>query len=181
MAERASIRPMLEPDLLGYKQLRDAMLVRHPDAFTSDAVTEARRDLASYRGRLSGGGNGGTLFTLVALERGRVVGALTAEREPRVKVQHVAQLIGMMVADSHQGRGLGTALLDAALVRLRATPGLALVTLSVTATNSAAVALYTRAGFTRYGRLPDAVRLPDGQRLTKDLMSLRLDGSPPAG
>lgn len=33
------IRAMLEPDLLGYKALRDAMLARHPDAFTSDAET----------------------------------------------------------------------------------------------------------------------------------------------
>ena len=44
-----SIRPMLEPDLLAYKALRDAMLSSHPEAFTSDAETERLRDLSSYR------------------------------------------------------------------------------------------------------------------------------------
>ncbi|HEY1128914.1 MAG TPA: GNAT family protein [Roseateles sp.] len=169
------IRPMLEPDLLAYKALRDAMLAGHPEAFTSDAETEGRRDLASYRNRLAGGGNGATLFTLVALDDGRLVGALTCEREPRLKVRHIAHLVGMMVADSHRGRGIGRALLAAALARLRTHPDLAQVTLSVTAGNRAAIGLYEGQGFVRYGCLPDAIRLADGRGLDKDLMRLRLD------
>lgn len=170
MAE-LSIRPMLEPDLLAYKALRDSMLAAHPEAFTSDAETESQRDLATYRSRLTGGT---THFTLVALDGGRLIGALTCEREPRSKVQHIAHLVGMMVADSHRGRGIGRALLADALERLRATPGLAQVTLSVTATNQTAVGLYESQGFERYGRLPDAIRLPDGRRLDKLLMLKRL-------
>lgn len=171
-----SIRPMLEPDLLGYKALRDAMLTSHPEAFTSDAETEGQRDLASYRSRLAGGPGGSTLFTLLALDGRRVIGALTCERESRRKVQHIAHLIGMMVADTHRGRGIGRALLAGAIARLQAVGGLAQVTLSVTTSNRAAVGLYESVGFTRYGRLPDAIRLPDGRRLDKDLMLLRLHG-----
>lgn len=162
---------MHEPDLLAYKALRDAMLAGHPEAFTSDAETESQRDLASYRSRLCGGH---TLFTLVALDGSRLVGALTCEREPRRKVQHLAHLVGMMVADTHRGRGVGRALLNDALQRLRDTPGLARVTLSVTTSNRAAVGLYASCGFERYGRLEDAIRLPDGRRLAKDLMQLTL-------
>lgn len=168
------IRPMVEPDLLAYKALRDAMLSGHPEAFTSDAETESRRDLASYRNRLAGGANGSTLFTLVALDGASLVGAITCEREPRRNVHHLAHLIGMMVADTHTGRGIGRALLQDTLARLRAVPGLAQVTLSVTASNLAAVGLYTSQGFERYGSLPDAIRLPDGRCLAKDLMRLRL-------
>ncbi len=168
------IRPLTEPALLGYKALRDAMLASHPEAFTSDADTERLRDIASYRSRLAG--NGLTLFTLLALDEGRVVGALTCEREPRRKMQHISHLVGMMVADTHRGRGIGRALLQAALERLRALPALAQVTLSVTAGNRAATGLYESVGFTRYGSLPDAIRLPDGRRLDKDLMLLRLQG-----
>lgn len=168
------LRAMLEPDLLGYKALRDAMLSAHPEAFTSDAETEGRRDIGSYRSRLAGGTGGGTLFTLLAVEDGRIVGALTCEREPRRKVQHIAHLVGMMVAESHRGRGIGRALLGAAIGQLQATSGLAQVTLSVTAGNRAAIGLYQSLGFERYGRLPDAIRLPDGRRLDKDLMRLRL-------
>jgi len=169
-----TIRSMLEPDLLAYKALRDAMLTGHPEAFTSDAETESQRDLASYRSRLAGGSGGGTLFTLLAVDGTRVVGALTCEREPRRKVQHIAHLVGMMVADTHRGRGIGRALLAAAVARLQAVPGVAQLTLSVTASNRAAVGLYESMGFTRYGRLTDAIRLPDGRRLDKDLMLLRL-------
>jgi len=169
-----AIRPMLEPDLLAYKALRDAMLTGHPEAFTSDAETECHRDLASYRSRLAGGMGGATLFTLLALDGSRVIGALTCEREPRRKVNHIAHLVGMMVADTHRGRGMGRALLGATIARLQATAGLAQVTLSVTTSNRAAVGLYESVGFTRYGRLPDAIRLPDGRRLDKDLMLLRL-------
>lgn len=168
------IRPMLEPDLIAYKALRDAMLSGHPEAFTSDAETESQRDIASYRSRLTGGSNGATLFTLIALDGNRLVGALTCEREPRRKVQHLAHLVGMMVSDTHRGRGIGRALLVAALERLRATPDLAQVTLTVTSINRAAVGLYESQGFVRYGRLPDAIRLPDGRRLDKDLMLRRL-------
>ncbi|MFG6456269.1 GNAT family N-acetyltransferase [Roseateles sp. BYS96W] len=168
------IRPMTEPDLPAYKALRDAMLAGHPDAFTSDAETEMQRDLASYRSRLPSGTDSGTLFTLVALIGGRIIGALTCEREARRKVAHMAQLVGMMVSDTHHGRGIGRALLADAISRLQASPELAQVTLSVTASNRAAVGLYERMGFTRYGRLPDAVRLPDGRRLDKDLMLRRL-------
>ena len=170
MAE-LTIRPMLEPDLLAYKALRDAMLAGHPEAFTSDAETESQRDLTSYRSRLTGSG---TLFTLLALDAGRIIGALTCEREPRRKVQHIAHLVGMMVADTHRGRGIGRALLAATIARLQAAPGVAQLTLSVTASNRAAVGLYESMGFTRYGRLTDAIRLPDGRRLDKDLMVLRL-------
>ncbi|MCH8857355.1 MAG: GNAT family N-acetyltransferase, partial [Proteobacteria bacterium] len=92
----------------------------------------------------------------------------------------LAHLIGMMVADTHRGRGIGRALLAAAITRLRATPGLAQVTLSVTAGNQAAIGLYESQGFERYGRLTDAIRLPDGRRLDKELMRLVLfDQAPP--
>lgn len=169
------IRLMQPPDLPGYKALRDAMLAAHPEAFTSDADTERARDAGSYRSRLGGGAGGATLFTLVAADGDGIVGALTCERETRRQVQHVAHLIGMMVADSHQGRGIGRALLSDAITRLRALPLLAQVTLSVTATNHAAIGLYERHGFARYGCLPDAIRLPDGRRLDKALMVRRLD------
>ena len=80
----------------------------------------------------------------------------------------------MMVSDTHRGRGIGRALLADAIERLRGAAGLVQVTLSVTASNRAAVGLYESVGFTRYGRLPDAIRLPDGRKLDKDLMLLRL-------
>ncbi|WP_428506258.1 N-acetyltransferase family protein [Roseateles sp.] len=168
------IRLMREADLTAYKQLRDGMLAGHPEAFTSDARTELLRDAESYRGRLSGGDGGANLFTLTAWLDGQLVGAISCEHEARVKVRHVAHIVGMMVSDGLHGRGVGRQLLQRALMLLEGEPVLELVTLSVTASNLAAVRLYESCGFIRYGRLMGAIKLPDGRLVDKDLMSRRL-------
>ncbi|WP_092943136.1 GNAT family N-acetyltransferase [Roseateles sp. YR242] len=169
-----SLRLLVEQDLPDYKRLRDAMLARHESAFTSDAPTEIQRDAASYRSRLHPQAGGRALFTLGAWIEGELVGALTCEHEARQKVRHVTHLVGMMVADAHQGRGVGRELLGLALTMLRREPVLETVTLSVSAGNDAAMALYRRFGFSRYGHLARAIRLSDGRYVAKDLMSLDL-------
>ncbi|HEX2011962.1 MAG TPA: GNAT family N-acetyltransferase [Roseateles sp.] len=168
------LRLLKEEQLQAYKTLRDTMLAAHEDAFTSDAAAELVRRAESYRNRLSQGPGGGCLFTLTAWAGARLLGAVTAEREPRAKVQHIAHLVGMMVADEAQGQGLGRALLYGALRLLHAEPGLEQVTLSVTSSNARAVALYRQMGFRRYGCLPRAIRLASGDYLDKDLMCLEL-------
>jgi len=177
MTERhvdCQIRHVREPDLPAYKALRDVMLAGHPEAFTSDAETELRRDAASYRPRLSGGAGGASLFTLGAWLDTRLVGAISAERESRAKVRHIAHIVGMMVSDEMQGQGVGRLLLDCALRLLQGDPSLDRVVLSVTASNGPALRLYERCGFVRYGRLEGAIKLPDGRLLDKDLMQRRL-------
>ncbi|MDH0864308.1 N-acetyltransferase [Mitsuaria sp. GD03876] len=169
-----ALRLLTERDLPAYKALRDAMLARHEQAFTSDAETERAREASSYRVRLHPQAGGKSLFTLGAWQGERLVGALTCEHEGRQKVRHIAHLIGMMVDDGFSGRGIGKRLLEQALALLRREPRLETVTLSVTAGNRPAIALYRQAGFTRYGHLPRAIRLSDGRYCAKDLMSLDL-------
>ena len=168
------VRLLREADLSAYKLLRDGMLARHPDAFTSDAETELARAADSYRSRLPGGANGGNLSTLGAHLGPRIVAAISAEREPRLKVRHVSHIVGMMVSDEMQGQGIGHLLLECALRLLTKDNTLELATLSVTASNRGAVRLYERSGFVRYGRLEGALKLPDGRLLDKDLMMRRL-------
>ncbi len=173
-ADAPQIRLLRELDLLAYKQLRDMMLARHPTVFTSDAETELLRTAESYRSRLSGGNSGLCMFTLAAWQGERLVGALSCEREPRAKVRHIAHIVGMMVLDELHGQGIGRQLMEAGLRLLKSEPSLLLATLTVTAGNAAAVHLYERCGFSRYGRLEKALRLADGSLLDKDLMSRTL-------
>lgn len=171
-----TLRLLTEHDLPAYKQLRDTMLARHEAAFTSDAATELQREAASYRHRLHPQAGGRALFTLGGWIGDELVGVLTCEHEARLKVRHVAHLVGMMVLDAHHGRGIGRALLGQALSLLRREPILEMVTLSVSAGNAPAMALYRSFGFSRYGHLPRAIRLSDGRYVAKDLMSLELRG-----
>ena len=166
------LRPMIEADLPGYKTLRDAMLQAFPDAFVSDEATERQRSAASYATRLPGGAQGACLFSLVAMHRGRVLGAVTVEREQRGKKCHIAHVVGMMVAPEWQGRGIGHSLIEAALARLRGQAGVEIVTLSVTSSNAAATHLYRQCGFVTYGRLPRAIRVDHARYEDQDLMQL---------
>jgi ribosomal protein S18 acetylase RimI-like enzyme len=173
MPEPVSIRRLVPADLAPYKELRDAMLAAHPEAFSSDAAAERERTPDSYRQRLGLDRADGGQFTLGAWHGSRLVGAVGCERDLRVKVRHVAQLIGMMVRAEARNLGVGGALLAAAIEAARHVDGITLLTLSVTAGNAAAIRLYERAGFTRYGSLPRAICV-DGAYHAKDQMVLTL-------
>jgi ribosomal protein S18 acetylase RimI-like enzyme len=87
----------------------------------------------------------------LTLAERRVVGALFIERMAHPVNRHVATL-GMAVHAEWRGKGLGTALMEAAL-RWARSSGVEKVSLEVYPTNEAAVALYRRFGFEEEGRL----------------------------
>ena len=173
MAAELQVRPLRPDDLPAYKALRDEMLALHPEAFTSDAATERPRPASAYLPRLGLDRPEGGQFTLGAWTADRLLGAISCERETRPKVRHVGHLTGLMVRADARGRGVGRLLLAACIAEARRANGLESLTLSVTAGNAAAVALYEAAGFRRYGRLPRAVKVGDAYH-DKDLMVLSL-------
>jgi putative acetyltransferase len=98
-----------------------------------------------WRKRLSEPTEG--LFSLVACVEDEVVGSLGLENSPtRWRMRHVAT-IGMAVRDDWQGRGVGTALMEAALDLADNWLNLARVELTVFADNAPAIALYEKFGF----------------------------------
>ena len=169
MPEPVAIRRLAPRDLAAYKALRDEMLAAHPEAFSSDATAERERSADSYLSRLGIDRTDGGQFTLGAWQGLR----LGCERDLRVKVRHVAHLIGMMVRADVRNAGIGCALLQACIAEASSAQGVTMLTLSVTASNAAAIHLYERAGFTRYGSLPGALRV-DGVPHAKDHMVLTL-------
>jgi putative acetyltransferase len=99
----------------------------------------------AWRGRLAEPPEG--LFLLVACVEGEVVGNLGLETSPnRPRIRHVGS-IGMAVRDDWQGKGVGTALMEAALDLADNWLNLTRIELRVYVDNSAAVALYKRFGF----------------------------------
>jgi L-amino acid N-acyltransferase YncA len=85
----------------------------------------------------------------VAEEAGAIVGHLLLARLPGAARRHVADVAVAVAADA-RGRGLGGALLDAALC-WASTEGLAKVTASVFADNRAALGLFGSRGFVQEG------------------------------
>jgi L-phenylalanine/L-methionine N-acetyltransferase len=98
-----------------------------------------------WRERLSEPPEG--LFSLVACVDEEVVGSLSLENSPtRWRMRHVATL-GMAVRDDWQGKGVGTALMEAALDLADNWLNLTRVELHVYVDNAPAIALYKKFGF----------------------------------
>jgi len=85
----------------------------------------------------------------VAEDEGHVVGRLSIARDQHPASRHVADL-GLMVAATHRRRGIGTALLQAAVDWARDS-GVRKVELHVFPHNSGAIALYEQFGFVQEG------------------------------
>lgn len=93
------------------------------------------------------------LYSLVACIEEEIVGSLglfVGDKSPRRR--HVGE-IGMAVHDRWQGRGVGRALMSAAIDLADNWLNLARLELTVYADNSPAIRLYERCGFTREGTL----------------------------
>ncbi|MEI8324121.1 MAG: GNAT family N-acetyltransferase [Betaproteobacteria bacterium] len=105
---------------------------------------------------------------LVAVVDGKVVGNLGLHPAANVRRAHVAG-IGMAVRDDHQGQGVGTALLRAAIDLADNWLNLLRLELTVYADNEAALRLYRGQGFVlegthrayalRHGRYVDALAM----------------------
>jgi RimJ/RimL family protein N-acetyltransferase len=95
--------------------------------------------------------------TFVALAAGEVVGFIFV-----IESGFGFGEIGMMVAREWRGRGVGTALVTAAIEWAQAR-GLHKLTLSVFPHNEAAIALYRKFGFVEEGRLIKHIRRDNGE------------------
>lgn len=116
----------------------------------------------------------------VAVDGGRIVGRLSLARDPHPASTHVADL-GLMVAESHRRRGIGTALLEAAVAWAKGS-GVSKLELHVFPWNGPAIQLYERFGFEREG-LRRGHYLRNGDAVDALLMAYHLpsgSGSPPA-
>lgn len=148
------------------------------DAFTSTAQERAAEPESWWVRRLANP----ECLTVVfgALEGEELVGTVTVEFSARTRTKHKAHLIGMFVAESARGMGVGKALLEAALDAARARRGVAVVTLTVTEGNVPATSLYRSFGLQVFGVEPMAISTPDGFR-SKVHMWLPLQAAHGAG
>lgn len=92
----------------------------------------------------------GSVVALVAEVDGLLVGQLSLHMEPNPRRKHVA-CIGMGVRDDWAGKGVGSALLGAALVMADNWLNLQRVELTVYTDNQGALALYRKFGFVEEG------------------------------
>ena len=165
------VRPLGPTDAPAYRTLRLRGLREHPDAFTSSYEEDVDKPLAATEARL-GADSGTTMWG--AFVDGALVGGIGLVREPRRKGRHKADIVAMYVQPEHARRGIGRALLAAAIAHARAA-GIEQLALTVTLGNAAARRLYASAGFATFGVEPRAIKLGDAY-YAKEHMQLQLAG-----
>lgn len=104
-------------------------------------------------------GSGGRIL-LTARDAGRIVGSVQLALAGKPNALHRAEVQKLLVHRTHRGRGLGTALLQAAEMAAQSHRR-SLLVLDTSATGNA-LGLYTRCGYTRAGVIPRYARDPDG-------------------
>lgn len=90
--------------------------------------------------------NGEEDYQLVAVVDGEVVGTIGLHTTTRPRIRHKA-MFGMMVRDDWQGKGVGSALLQAMIDLADNWLNLTRIELTVYTDNEAAIALYKKFGF----------------------------------
>jgi RimJ/RimL family protein N-acetyltransferase len=140
------VRPARPTDAQGLTELGNAV-GSEPEGWL--VTTNGWREAADERRYLRAIRRYPNAAVYVAEDGGEIVGRLSVARDQHPASSHVAD-VGLMVAASHRRRGIGTALLDAA-VQWGREAGVRKLELHVFPWNSAAIALYERYGFVKEG------------------------------
>src|SRR5690349_19820586 len=149
MAQPIQVIPARPEHLERSRALRLAALSDAPDAFTSTLAQERDQPPAFWRERL-GRPRTTTLLAMTAIEGAeRDVGlAVVAPYDEKLEV---AGLYSVWVAPEARGKGVGDALMKAAIAQARAF-GFRRLVLDVGDYNTTAIQLYARHGFAPTGR-----------------------------
>lgn len=139
-------------------------LARYPDEITLTVSQEAQyiEEMNAKAGGL-----------LLGAFLGREITGLCNIRSvaPNERYHHRADM-GIMVAKKHWGKGIGSAMMQTLIEAAKET-AFEQIELDVVSTNSAAIALYQKHGFVRYGLLERGMKYRDGSYA--DLLLMKLD------
>jgi ribosomal protein S18 acetylase RimI-like enzyme len=155
-----TIREIRESDLAQFRDLRLEALRVAPTAFAEDYQEALQRPGSAWLERLRGNVNSHAQTIFVAEHAGVLVGMTGAMRGNGAKRQHSATIWGVYVRTSARGQGLAGTLLAHAMLWAQQM-GVTRLELHVNATNTKALELYQRAGFTIAGTLRDTMRVGD--------------------
>lgn len=165
------IRVLTDTDAAAYHAVRLRSLREHPEAFGASYEEEQGMPLTHVATLLTNP----DVRVFGALKDAELVGIVAVVQNRRIKTRHRAMIAGMYVTPETRGRGVGRALVAAALDFARSCEALEDVTLAVTVGNEAARYLYAQAGFTTYSVDPRYIRI-DGSYYDIEWMILRIAG-----
>lgn len=154
MVKTVVVRPLSVADVEDYRAIRLSALKTAPEAFGSVHAEEASKSIEEHGQRLA------SSLVMGAYEGEQIVGMIGFKREEGPKDNHKGFVWGFYVEPDRRDIGVGSALMSALLGAVR--DPVEQVTLCVVEENIAALALYERFGFVRYGLEPRALKSAAG-------------------
>jgi ribosomal protein S18 acetylase RimI-like enzyme len=147
------VRRLTPDDIAVLREARLEGLRNHPEAFSADLAVWEALTPEVWRTRVMNG----NWFGAFAGEA--LAGICAISTSYSSKTSHLGEFGAMYVRAGYRGQHVGDALIDAviAFARLK----FELVTLTVIAENTHAIALYERHGFVVIGKMPRAIRIGD--------------------
>ena len=168
------IRVLTSADAAEYWRIRQDMLEREPDAFSSSATEHRATTVEETAARI--GSDPVNSFIVGAFVNGELIGTAGFDRERGQKNRHRGYLRRCFVSERARGAGIGRMLLTALLERAAAIDGIEQVVLSVTTTKVAALKLYRSLGFESFGCERRALKVGgryfDTEHMVLDLSNL---------
>lgn len=174
---RPVTRALTPDDAEAFLAIRREALAGEPLAFLSSPEDDVAATIEAARDRLGRAPDAAVFGAFASGLVGLVglVGIVGVYREQKMKAAHRAHVWGMYVRPEHRGRGLGAALLQAAVDHARDLPGVMQLHLGATAAAPGARRLYERLGFRRWGTEPRYLshdgRIVDCDQFVLDLCS----------
>lgn len=158
------VRRLRGDDAAAFQAIRLNGLRLHPDAFGSSFEEEEGRPLDGIAQALEAN------FVAGCEQDGVLLGVAGLRQGASVKTRHRGVLWGVFVDPAARGLGVGERLIAAVVDQARGQ--VEDLTLTVSAHNATAIALYQRFGFVEYGLDRRSLKLADGY---VDELLMRLD------
>ncbi|MBY5935345.1 GNAT family N-acetyltransferase [Tateyamaria omphalii] len=159
-----SVRRLTGADAADWQRLRLEALSTYPEAFLTTHDEAAAVPLDTVAERLDTGHSFGVFQDAALVGIGSLIPLAKAQ------TKHRAEIGAFFVQSAAQGSGAAAALMDA-IAKGAGHIGVRQLELYVAASNTRAIAFYTRAGFREVGQIPNAT-LSNGHAET-DLIMLR--------
>jgi len=170
------VRRLTEADAEAFWNIRLRALRDNPESFGASYEEILERGIAGMMQGLRKRDAAPDDVTFGAFDGKTLDGIAGFRREEEVKRRHKGIIWGMYVPQELRGKGIGKALLQAAIAYARTLPGLEQINLSVVLTDKEARHLFISQGFETYGLERHALKLHE-HYFDQELMTLRLTQS----
>ena len=139
-------------DYEDYKKIRLDCLHQHPDNFGTTYEEELNAESLKLEPAIKKPDHANFVFGAFNSSQ-YLIGICGFMTETRLKTQHRGEIVQMYVAPTHNGKGIGKALLKLCIEKAFSGNQIEQIILSAVSSNENAVSLYKKLGFIEYGKL----------------------------